>query len=144
MNFEEAFKVADTAVWEKTGEHLKHLERIVFEGAWEGQPYREIANKNGYQHDTIKGAGKDLWDKLSEALGEPVSKTNFKAAIERRALCTTPTAQPIREHLSQAAPELEFPEGIEARCYEGISQPGCLLRLKAPLQMGKTLLMSRV
>jgi hypothetical protein len=144
MNFEEAFKVADSAVWEKTGEHLKDRERIVFEGAWEGQPYREIANKNGYQHDTIKGAGKDLWDKLSEALGEPVSKTNFKAAIERRALCTTPTAQPIREHLSQAAPELEFPEGIEARCYEGISQPGCLLRIKAPLQMGKTLLMSRV
>jgi hypothetical protein len=146
MNFEEAFKVADTAVWEKTGKHLKDIERIVFEGAWQDQEYIDIAKNNGYEHETIKGAGKALWDKLSEALEERVSKKNFKTALEfrGRSLSTIPTAQPTPEHLSQAAPEVEFPEGIEARCYEGISQPGCLLRLKAPLQMGKTLLMSRV
>ena len=144
MNFEEAFKVADTTVCEKTGEHLKDIERIVFEGAWQDQDYGEIANNNDYGYETIKGAGQLLWKKLSDALGEKVSKTNFKTAIERRSLSTTPTAQPTPEHLSQAAPEVEFPEDIEARCYKGISQPGCLLRLKAPLQMGKTLLMSRV
>ncbi len=146
MNFEEAFKVADTAVWEKTGKHLKDIERIVFEGAWQDQEYIDIAKNNGYEHETIKGAGKALWDKLSEALEERVSKKNFKTALEfrGRSLSTIPIAQPTHEHLSQAAPEVEFPEGIEARSYEGISQPGCLLRLKAPLQMGKTLLMSRV
>jgi hypothetical protein len=146
MNFEEAFKVADTAVWEKTGEHLKHLERIVFEGAWQGQEYPEIAKNNGYGDEYIKSAGKALWDKLSEALGERVRKKNFKTALEFRgqSLSTTPTPQSIPEQLSQATPEVEFPEGIEQRCYEAILQPGCLLRIKAPLQMGKTLLMSRV
>ena len=72
MNFEEAFKVADTTVCEKTGEHLKDIERIVFEGAWQDQDYGEIANNNDYGYETIKGAGQLLWKKLSDALGEKV------------------------------------------------------------------------
>ncbi|MEW6498971.1 MAG: AAA-like domain-containing protein [Cyanobacteriota bacterium] len=144
MNSEEAFNVADTAVLEKTGKRLTDTEKIVFTGAWLGQEYPEIADNNDYQHDTIKGVGQALWKKLTAALGEEVRKKNFKTAIERRSLSITPSPQPTPEHLFQAAPEIEFPEGIEALCYEGILQPGCLLRLKAPLQMGKTLLMSRV
>ncbi|MBW4478349.1 MAG: AAA-like domain-containing protein [Tolypothrix brevis GSE-NOS-MK-07-07A] len=33
---------------------------------------------------------------------------------------------------------------IEKRCYEEIKQPGCLIRIKAPENMGKTWLMNRV
>ncbi|MGE5658064.1 MAG: AAA-like domain-containing protein [Actinomycetota bacterium] len=33
---------------------------------------------------------------------------------------------------------------IESRCYETISQPGALIRIKAPRQMGKTSLMARI
>lgn len=33
---------------------------------------------------------------------------------------------------------------IEAECYDAISQPGALIRIKAPRQMGKTSLMARV
>lgn len=33
---------------------------------------------------------------------------------------------------------------IEARCYEAIAKPGSLIRIKAPRQMGKTSLMSRI
>ncbi|MEB3337182.1 MAG: AAA-like domain-containing protein [Leptolyngbyaceae bacterium] len=58
--------------------------------------------------------------------------------------------------LPVAAPEL--PEGqveltstfyierapIEQRCYEAIAQPGALIRIKAPRQMGKTSLMARI
>ncbi|WP_322111963.1 AAA-like domain-containing protein [Aerosakkonema funiforme] len=58
--------------------------------------------------------------------------------------------------LPVAAPEI--PEGqvrgessfyidrppIETRCYETISQPGALIRIKAPRQMGKTSLMARI
>jgi hypothetical protein len=33
---------------------------------------------------------------------------------------------------------------IEARCYEAIATPGALIRIKAPRQMGKTSLMSRI
>lgn len=34
--------------------------------------------------------------------------------------------------------------GIDRRCYEAIRQPGALIRIKAPRQMGKTSLMARV
>ena len=64
----------------------------------------------------------------------------------------TPNTPP----LPAAVPEL--PEGqvdvasvfyverppIESRCYETIAQPGALIRIKAPKQMGKTTLMARI
>lgn len=34
--------------------------------------------------------------------------------------------------------------GIDERCYEAISKPGSLIRIKAPRQMGKTSLMARI
>lgn len=62
----------------------------------------------------------------------------------------------LSQPLPVAAPEL--PEGqveivsqfyidrppIESRCYETIKQPGALIRIKAPRQMGKTSLMARI
>ncbi len=68
----------------------------------------------------------------------------------------TNTKQSIIQPIPAAAPEL--PGGqvdlashfyidrppIESRCYETISQPGALIRIKAPRQMGKTSLMARI
>lgn len=68
----------------------------------------------------------------------------------------TNTKQSIIQPLPAAAPEL--PGGqvdlvsrlyidrppIESRCYETIAQPGALIRIKAPRQMGKTSLMARI
>jgi transcriptional regulator with XRE-family HTH domain len=68
----------------------------------------------------------------------------------------TNTKQSIIQPLPAAAPEV--PGGqvdlasrfyvdrppIESRCYETIGQPGALIRIKAPRQMGKTSLMARI
>lgn len=72
------------------------------------------------------------------------------------------TEGPDGQPLPMAVPELplipELPEGqvdlasafyverppIESRCYETILQPGSLIRIKAPRQMGKTSLMARI
>ena len=68
----------------------------------------------------------------------------------------TNTKHSIIQPLPAAAPEL--PGGqvdlasrfyvdrppIESRCYETIAQPGALIRIKAPRQMGKTSLMARI
>ncbi|MEG4515332.1 MULTISPECIES: AAA-like domain-containing protein [unclassified Microcoleus] len=68
----------------------------------------------------------------------------------------TSTKQSIIQPLPAAPPEL--PGGqveltscfyidrppIESRCYETIAQPGALIRIKAPRQMGKTSLMARI
>jgi hypothetical protein len=70
------------------------------------------------------------------------------------------SAEVVKKYLGQTPPpvEIETPDGlvvldsdfyverslIESPCCEAILQPGCLLRIKAPLQTGKTSLMSRV
>lgn len=101
MNFEEALKLADAAVFAKTNRHLRDIEITVLSGAWEGNKYREIAKDSGYTPEYLmQDVGSKLWKLLSEALGEEVSKRNFKAALERRSLLQSETAA------QQIAPEI--------------------------------------
>jgi len=85
MDFEDAFRVANTAVLAKTKRNLKDLEATILSGAWEGKSYYEIADAYGYSAQYLtQDVGSQLWKLLSEALGEKVSKTNFKSALERQ------------------------------------------------------------
>ncbi|BAY22946.1 hypothetical protein NIES2100_27100 [Calothrix sp. NIES-2100] len=198
MDFETAFKILDAAVVTQTKRHLKDIEVAILRSSWQGKKYDEIAQTHGYtteylQHDV----GPKLWQMLSEAFGEKVSKKNFQAALERQRLSRTGASAKQLEaifqshklmsssqlkmenmtsnHLvsrgnreallsvdanerSQLNTEAEFPVGqvplgshfyverppIEERCYQEILQPGALIRIKAPGQMGKTSLMARM
>ncbi|MBW4569584.1 MAG: NACHT domain-containing protein [Tolypothrix carrinoi HA7290-LM1] len=85
MDLETALKIVDAAVVVQTKRHLKDIEVTILRGSWQGQKYEEIAQTYGYtteylQHDV----GPKLWQMLSEAIGEKVSKKNFQAAIERQ------------------------------------------------------------
>lgn len=85
MEFSEALEIANQAVFAYTKRHLTDLQRNVFQGAWQGQNYEDIAGDLQYTHKYIsQQVGPRLWDLLSGALGEQVSKTNFRAALERR------------------------------------------------------------
>ncbi|MEA5506292.1 AAA-like domain-containing protein [Halotia wernerae UHCC 0503] len=166
ITFETALKVADTAVFDKTKRHLKNIEVAVLRGALLGQKYDQIAAESDYAPEYIKhDVGPKLWQILSASLGEKVSKTNLMAVLAQRAskelkiedsssfsnsLLPTPH-YPL-------SPELESPVGlipldsalyverppVESRCYEEITRPGALIRIKAPSQMGKTSLMVRI
>jgi AAA-like domain len=187
MDFETAFKILDAAVVSQTKRHLKDIEVAILRSSWQGKKYDEIAQTHGYtteylQHDV----GPKLWQMLSEAIGEKVSKKNFQVAIERLEAILHPqkpissssqlkietttannsVAQGNQQALltvnineeTQLNPEPEFPVGqvpltsnfyverppIEERCYQEILQPGSLIRIKAPGQMGKTSLMARM
>ena len=87
MDFEKVFKVVDAAVFAKTQRHLKDVERFVFWGACQSQTYEEMAKTSDYRYTPSylkQDVGPKLWKLLSVALGEEVSKTNFRAAVERR------------------------------------------------------------
>lgn len=50
---------------------------------WQGETYEEIAGRANYAASYLKRfAGPKLWQLLSDALGEEVSKTNFRASLE--------------------------------------------------------------
>jgi hypothetical protein len=79
------FIVADTAVFAKQGTHLTDIQKTVLKGAWQGYTYEEIADEEGYSDKYLKrDVGPRLWKILSEALGERVSKKNFRTALQRR------------------------------------------------------------
>jgi hypothetical protein len=109
-----------------------------------------MADNFGYSAEYLnKDIGYRLWQKLTEALGtgEKVSKQNFKEALKRvwkeQKITANAALTPPPSLLSSDSFYIERPL-LEERCLTEILQPGCLLRIKAPLQMGKTELMSKI
>ncbi|WP_337886187.1 AAA-like domain-containing protein [Fischerella thermalis] len=159
ITFETALKLADAAVFAKTKRHLRNIEVAVLRGALLGQKYDQIAAECDYAPEYIKhDVGPKLWQILSSSLGEKVSKTNLMAVLAQRAsweedtgtrkgitkmfIPFTPLTPPPLP-LSPSSFYVERPP-VESRCYEEITRPGALIRIKAPSQMGKTSLMVRI
>lgn len=85
MDFEQAFNVVDAAVFANCGRHLNNVEMLMLKGAWQGQTYEQISEANQYSVSYLaRTVGPQFWQMLSQALGEPVSKTNFKSALQHR------------------------------------------------------------
>jgi hypothetical protein len=160
ISFDIALKVADEAVFAKTARHLKNIEVAVLRGAWLGQRYDEIADAVGYAPEYIKhDVGPKLWQILSSSFGEKVGKTNLMAVLAQQVNQTQRKFAPSIPVLSHntigtlpppvglipldSALYVERPH-VESRCYEEITRPGSLIRIKAPSQMGKTSLMVRI
>jgi len=83
MNLKEMLKFADDIVFAKTGQHLDDLEAAVLRGTLQRETYKEIAKDFDCSESRIREIGSELWQLLSEELGENINKKNFRAAIER-------------------------------------------------------------
>ncbi|MEG4530787.1 NB-ARC domain-containing protein [Microcoleus sp. D2_18a_D3] len=83
MNLKEMLNVADRIVLEKTGQHLDDLQEAVLRGTLQRETYKEIAKDFNCSESRIREIGSELWQILSEELGEDVSKTNFRSTMER-------------------------------------------------------------
>ena len=113
MNVEEALKIADEAIFDKTGKHLTDVQKSIFEGSWKDQQYKVIAQNCYREEQHVKNEGSAFWKLLSEALGEKVSKKNFQAAIERKRQSKrtpTPLPEPLTEQETVLNGESEKPE----------------------------------
>lgn len=81
MDADSALEFVDRLVYAKTKKHLNDLERQVFIGSWQGKTYEEIYPfKANYIE---KSVGYRLWQKLSDVLGEKITKKQLKGCIER-------------------------------------------------------------
>lgn len=81
MTPEGALKIADEALFASTGSRMTDAQRLILQESLAGKKYEQM---EGYSPQHIRNEGKVLWDLLSEALGEKVSKPNFKGALEKR------------------------------------------------------------
>lgn len=81
MNVEQALVILDTALRQN---FLNNVEELVFRQAWDDQTYAEMAATSGYDANYLKDVGSKLWKLLSKALGETVTKSNFRSVLRRQ------------------------------------------------------------
>ena len=150
---------------------LGSVERFVLHQSWLGKTYGEMAQGSGYGSDYIKEVGSQLWQDLSDALGERVTKKNLHLVLKRfqQDWMSQDNSQQERELRAGSSAQrgfldlvpvskLDFPSGpvplgspfymnrppLEELVYAEIMQPGCLLRIKAPRKTGKSSLLNRI
>ncbi|MCP2729439.1 AAA-like domain-containing protein [Limnofasciculus baicalensis] len=161
FTWEVARQIANEAVWQKDSEYLKDIEVIVLKGSWDGKSYQKIADKNSYQENYInQDVGNKLWRKLTKALGERVTKTNFREALKRK--WDKEKGRLVhgmgQNHRVVSEKILEYPDKplrwnspfyverhqVESVCDEGVLYAAALIRIRAPQKMGKTSLLKRI
>jgi WD40 repeat protein len=85
MEFNIALGIADEAIFLKSGRRLTPVEVAILKGSWHRQTYEQVAIETNYSVNYLKlDVGPKLWKLLSQALGEPVTKTTVQAALERQ------------------------------------------------------------
>jgi hypothetical protein len=78
MNLKEMLKFADDIVFAKTGQHLDDLQAAVLRGTLQRETYKEIAQDFDCSESRTREIGSELWQILSEELGEDINKKNFR------------------------------------------------------------------
>lgn len=56
---------------------LSSIQRFVLHESWLGKTYGEMAQRTGYHSHYIKEIGSQLWQELSEVIGERVTKKTY-------------------------------------------------------------------
>jgi len=83
MDVNEVLQFVDRLVFEQTGKHLDDVQRAIVEGTWQRQTYNNIAHECHVNKNYASDVGAELWELLSQALGEDIKKTNFRSTLER-------------------------------------------------------------
>ncbi len=83
MTIDEALVILDSLLGRS---NLNHLQETVFCRSWEGQTYEQIAVNEQYDADYVKLVGSQLWQMLSDLLGQKVTKNNFRVVLRQWAM----------------------------------------------------------
>ena len=128
-------------------EKLNEVQKVVLRACWQGKTYQEIAADSGYDADYIRVVGSRLWQNLSLAFEAKISKNNFKSIlkeqIDRKRFLTGSLEFPDGQVPQNSNFYIERPP-CEAQAYEEILNPGALVVIRSPSNMGKTSLMLRI
>ena len=80
MTIEDALNIVDSVLENKS---LSTIQEAIFRQTWEGKTYSEIAEKAGYDAAYIRDVGYKLWQLLSEAFSDRVTKNNLQVVLRR-------------------------------------------------------------
>ncbi|MDZ8239878.1 MAG: AAA-like domain-containing protein [Nostoc sp. ChiQUE01a] len=152
---------------------LESIQWFVLYQSWLGKTYDEMAEGTGYGRNYIKQVGSQLWQDLSEASGERITKKNLHLVLSKYLQGITRQQNQPQQQEQQlntkfsftrlypnlfSANKMEFPSGpvptgstlyinrppLEELICSELIQPGCLIRIKAPRKMGKSSLLNQM
>lgn len=85
MNSQEALAIVESTVESTLRSRLSKLQKTVFIQTWEDRSYVEIANESGYELGYVKQTGSQLWQLLSQAFNEKITKQNIQLILRQLA-----------------------------------------------------------
>ncbi len=94
MRIDTAIEYADQLLYERTGKHLSDLQSCIIQQSWQGRTYGQVATLAGYSEGHIKDVAAQLWQLLSDALGERITKGNLRSRLINRVKRTLKKAAP--------------------------------------------------
>ena len=83
MNIVEVLKLADELLFTHTGEHLDCLQETIIQGTLQGHKYAKIASEKNLSEGHVRDTASQLWQKLSNVLGEDINKLNARNILEK-------------------------------------------------------------
>lgn len=93
MSFEEALEFIASALESKSCKTLTLLEKEILKAAWKNATYSALAESLYLSVGHIKDLAAILWQRLSDVMGEKVTKNNFRSLLEKQST-TTDLAEP--------------------------------------------------
>ncbi len=151
---------------------LNPSEIVILRGIWKYQTYNKIAMEAGYSPGYFTNVvAPELFKRLSQIIEQRITKKNCRVLLESYVQGKTTTdkklvreestnysanTNDIRSGISNSP--LQYPSGsipldsayyierspFQEQAYEEIKKPGALIRIKAPQEMGKTSLLTRI
>ena len=144
MTLEEALSMVDNLI---QPQRLSTLQEMIFRECWIGKTYQQIAEHSDYDADYVRVVGSRLWQILSEACQEKVTKNNFRSILRQQSNRNITYNLSLELPDGPIAPNSEFyieRPPIEEICHQEIAKPGSLIRIKAPKNMGKKSLIRKI
>ncbi|MEG4350867.1 NB-ARC domain-containing protein [Microcoleus sp. LAD1_D3] len=83
MDIAEVLTLADELIFAKTGKHLDYVQEAILRGTLQDTTYTQIAQEVYSSPSHVRNVGSQLWKILSKELGKNITKTNFRAVLEK-------------------------------------------------------------
>lgn len=84
MTFEEALEFIESALESTTSKPLNFLEQEILKAAWKNATYSAVADSLYLSVGHIKDLSSLLWQRISDLMGEKVTKNNFRSLLEKQ------------------------------------------------------------
>ncbi len=156
-SLDNALALLDDAV---APDRLSTVQELVFRQSWLGKSYRDMARDAGYDSDYLRVVGGQLWQTLSQTVGEKITKNNICAVMRQYAqnIAESFDSKQSLTEFSVDLTQIESPGGsvglhsrfyierppLEQYAFAELTKPGAFLKLKGARLMGKTSLMTRL